>query len=305
MTSRTAEISTGDTDFRTLVRKDRRCEVLVAGWTELPDLVQQVTARWPKHHTFYREGGHYTPLLFTESLRQALALISHQVHEVPLDHRLGWERIRSWISPSVLEVPDGDTEITMLLTHPSVTRRRMGSAHVVSRVYALASGQAVGGAEVHWSAYPPAIYNRLRGRYASAPEAFARALPLAPPVSPALVGRRDPANVVLSPAGRPGHWQLRVDTGNGVLFDHPHDHVPGMVLLEAAAQAAQACLPGPVRTTAFDTQFVRYVELDQPCYITADPGPADADGRTVVQVNAVQRDNPVLTTTVTTEPSPG
>ncbi|MFI1993768.1 ScbA/BarX family gamma-butyrolactone biosynthesis protein [Actinoplanes sp. NPDC020271] len=301
MTSRTAEIST---DIRSLVRKDRPGEVLVAGWTELPGLVQQVNVRWPKHHTFYREGSHYTPLLFTESLRQALALVSNQVHQIPLGHRLGWEQIRSWIVPSLLEVQDCDTEIIMVVSHPSVTRRRMGSAHLVSHVYALKSGQAVGGAELHWSAYPPAIYNRLRGQYASAPEAFARALPLTPPVSPALVGRRDPANVVLSPTERPGHWQLRVDTGNGVLFDHPHDHVPGMVLLEAAAQAAQACLPGPVLTSAFDTQFVRYVELDQPCYITAVPGLADADGRTVVQVNAVQRGNSVLTTTVTTESSP-
>jgi 2-oxo-3-(phosphooxy)propyl 3-oxoalkanoate synthase len=301
MTKSTAALPPDATDIRTLVRKDQSDEALVVDWGELPDAGQQVTVRWPANHSFYCEEDRYTPLLFTESLRQALALLSHRVHEIPLGHRLGWERIRSWICPAVLNLPDDGKEVTLQVTHPTVTRRRMGSVYLVSRIDASTSGRSVGGAEVHYSAHPPAIYDRLRGPYASAKESFSRAIPLTSPVPPTLVGRRDPRTVVLSPTNRPLHWQLRVDTSHSVLFDHPHDHVPGMVLLEAAAQAAQASLPTRVTTTGFDTEFFRYVELDHPCHLTANPGPMDERGRTTVQITATQQDKPVLSTSVTTE----
>ncbi|WP_260845011.1 AfsA-related hotdog domain-containing protein [Streptomyces sp. SLBN-31] len=51
-----------------------------------------------------------------------------------------------------------------------------------------------------------------------------------------------PTDVVLSPLGQPHRWQLRVDTRHPVLFDHIVDHVPGMLLIEAARQAATATL---------------------------------------------------------------
>ncbi|MEV8378745.1 ScbA/BarX family gamma-butyrolactone biosynthesis protein [Kribbella sp. NPDC056861] len=301
MTNSTAAPPPGTAEIRTLVRKDQLDEALVVDWGELPELGQRVTVRWPAKHTFYCEEDRYTPLLFTESLRQALALLSHRVHEIPLGHRLGWERIRSWICPATLDLPADGKEVTLEVTHPAITRRRMGSVFLVSRIEASTSGRPVGGAEVHYSAHPPAIYDRLRGPYASAKESFSRAIPLTSPVSPTLVGRQDPRNVVLSPTDRALRWQLRVDTSHSVLFDHPHDHVPGMVLLEAAAQAAQAALPIRVTTTGFDTEFFRYVEFDQPCHLTANPGPMDERGRTTVQITATQQDKPVLNTLVTTE----
>ncbi|MFF1823808.1 ScbA/BarX family gamma-butyrolactone biosynthesis protein [Kribbella sp. NPDC058245] len=285
--------------IQTLVRKDKSEEALVTQWRELPDLVQEVVATWPQSHAFYTEGDHFTPLLFTESLRQALALLSHRVHSIPLGHRLGWEQISSWILPTALDVQGSARKVTLLVSHPSVTRRRMGSVYLVSRIDAVSDGRRIGGAEVRYSAHPPAIYDRLRGPYSSAKDAFSKAIALTPPVDPALVGRSSTRNVVLTPLDQPLSWQLRVDTTHSVLFDHPHDHVPGMVLLEAAAQAAQASLPTPVATTRFDTQFLRYVEFDQPCTVTADPAP---DG--VVHVTVTQSGTPVFTSAVTTEPWP-
>ncbi|GAA0598558.1 hypothetical protein HPO96_21265 [Kribbella sandramycini] len=288
-------------NIQTLVRKEKSDEALVLDWRALPDLVQQVTVRWPQQHSFYTEGDRYTPLLFTETLRQALALLSHDVHEIPLGHRLGWERIRSWINAKALAVGDADV-VTLQVSHPSVTRRRLGSTYLVSRIDALIGNLHAGGAEVHYSAHPPAIYNRLRGPYADAKDAFQRAIPVPAAVPAALVGRGDTGNVVLSPTEDAHTWQLRVDTTHRVLFDHPHDHIPGMVLLEAAAQAAQACLPVPVTTTGFDTQFFRYVEFDQPCFFTAEPGPPTPQGRSVVQIHATQSGHPVCTAAISTEP---
>jgi hypothetical protein len=76
-------------------------------------------------------------------------------------------------------------------------------------------------------------------------------------------------DVVLSPVGEPDRWQLRVDTRHPVLFDHMVDHVPGMLLLEAARQAAAATLGHACLPLAVASEFLRYVELDAPCAIEA------------------------------------
>ncbi|MFJ5552133.1 ScbA/BarX family gamma-butyrolactone biosynthesis protein [Streptomyces sp. NPDC093225] len=303
-----------------LVRKSRRHEALVSGWSEVSDTTRRVTVRWPRDHAFYTVDGRYSPLLFTESLRQALALLTHDVHHVPLGHRLGWEHVHATVDPATLAIdadPGTGTRagagagtgvgahadaVTLLITDLSVRRRRMGSVHLASRIHAWRAGRPVGTAELAYSTHPPAVYDRLRGPYAHAGQAFARALPLTPPVAAHRVGRSHDRDVVLSPTDTPYRWQLRVDVSHGVLFDHPHDHVPGMVLLEAAVQAAHACADGPVVAVAFETEFHRYVEFDRPCLLVAEPALPDTAGRARVRVCATQDGRPVFSATVSTLP---
>ncbi|MFE2167006.1 ScbA/BarX family gamma-butyrolactone biosynthesis protein [Streptomyces sp. NPDC059447] len=291
-----------DTGLKRLVRKADPSEVLVKDWREVGDSEHVVTVNWPAEHAFYRpEPGSYTSLLFTESLRQGLALLSHTAFGIPLDHRLGWERFRSPVTPAALRATGEDALLDMRITHSEITRRRMGTTFLTARVEATRDGRHAGSAEVRYVAHPGPIYDRLRGNHADAEAAFARALPPAPAVSPELVGRTRAQDVTLSATDRPGHWQLRVDTSNTVLFDHPHDHVPGMVLLEAFAQAAQAvAAPRRVSPMNFDTTFHRYVELDQPCWITAEPVT-----RYDARLSAVQNGEVVASGIVTSAPHMG
>lgn len=97
------------------------------------------------------------------------------------------------------------------------------------------------------------------------------ASPAGPPVDPHRVDRTSPDDVVLSPVagGRPGRWMLRVDPAHPVLFDHAVDHAPGMLLLEAARQAAHAVGGGSSTVFGMRTHFARYVELDAPAVVVA------------------------------------
>lgn len=54
-------------------------------------------------------------------------------------------------------------------------------------------------------------------------------------------------------------------------FDHPSDHVPGMVLLEAARQAA--CLAGasPGRLNGCHMQALRFTEWNAPVHVECAP----------------------------------
>lgn len=95
------------------------------------------------------------------------------------------------------------------------------------------------------------------------------------PLDPSLVGRRDPRNVVIgwlddtSDAARK-RFALITDQRHPYFFDHPYDHVPAPLLLEAIRQTAivaahsSGVLDSPVAAvTGAHVEFTGYAELDR------------------------------------------
>ncbi|MFH0245732.1 ScbA/BarX family gamma-butyrolactone biosynthesis protein [Streptomyces sp. HK10] len=291
------------TDLGRCVGKTDPAEVLVTGWLPNHDGTYAVTTHWPRVHRFYTLTPEtHGPHLFTESVRQALALLTHAAFDIPVGYRLGWERFTSTVAPDALRTGADTAALRLVVAYEPVTRRRSGTARLSASVTAALGETLLGSAQVRYTACPPAIYDRLRGRYADAGRACARALPVPSPVEPSLTGRRRPSDVVLATGDEPRTWNLRVDTGHPVLFDHPHDHVPGMVLLEACGQAAVSATR-PHRTTpvAFDTAFSHYVELDRPCRILAEDTASADRGRDLhhVRVTGSQDGRQAFSATVT------
>ncbi|MGH4033364.1 ScbA/BarX family gamma-butyrolactone biosynthesis protein [Actinomycetota bacterium Odt1-20B] len=285
------------------VGKKDAAEVLPTSWREAGHGAFTVTVQWPEEHAFYVEDGSYRPLLVTESQRQAVILLSHVVHDVPIGHRLSWGGVQCTVNPDALWVGAGPADVELTVTPVSVKRRRGGSVMFVSRVTAVRDGQFLGSGEFQFGTHPPAIYDRLRGSYADARAAFARALAPTPPVMPLLVGRTSAKDVVLSATDTANQWLYRIDTTHTVLYDHPHDHIPGMALLEAVDQIARTT-PGGAGPFAYDTTFHQYVEFDRPCLLRVEPALPDEVGRSRLLVHAFQSDRPVLSCMVTTAAGP-
>lgn len=287
-----------------LVRKTDASEVLITTWHGISDNKHVATIQWPPHHPFYTtQQEAHSPLLFTESTRQALALLSHTEFGIPLEHRLGWDHATCSTTPHGLRTTRTPAEIQLHITHTSIERRRRGCARLEAEIHATRDGTPVGTARIKYTAYPEAIYRRLRGHHASAEEASARALPPGPPMPPTQVGRERPHDVVLTPTPHPNLWLLRTDLTHPTLFDHPHDHIPGMVLLEAFSQAAHSLrTPQPIHphaSTSFHATFNHYTELDQPCLIKAHtPTP------TTIQLTATQASTTTATAHINIPPSP-
>jgi hypothetical protein len=130
-------------------------------------------------------------------------------------------------------------------------------------------GQDVGTATGHAAVFPPAAYSRARWgergpRMVGTPRC-------SDPVLSGLVGHLDDAHVVLGPQVARNEWELRVDTAHPVLFDHPCDHVPGMLLLEALRQGACARLGLPdAHLESLGVTFHRFAELDERATIRLD-----------------------------------
>lgn len=95
------------------------------------------------------------------------------------------------------------------------------------------------------------------------------------PLDPALLGRYDERNVVIGEAVD-GRFPILVDQRHPSFFDHPLDHVPGPLILEAYRQAGlvtayrAGALPSPAAAlTRCHVSFADYAEFEAPVECSA------------------------------------
>ncbi|MEU4169253.1 AfsA-related hotdog domain-containing protein [Streptomyces sp. NPDC026665] len=123
-------------------------------------------------------------------------------------------------------------------------------------------------------------------------------------MTPASVNRRTPADVVLTPTDQPHQWLLTPNLDHPTLFDHAGDHIPGMVLIEAAHQAAYNTANTPHYTpTHTTTHFHHYTELDQPCTIHTTHH-THHNNHTTTEITGTQNNQTTFTTTITATTTP-
>ncbi|MFE0178742.1 ScbA/BarX family gamma-butyrolactone biosynthesis protein [Streptomyces sp. NPDC059002] len=251
-----------------------------------------VAVRLPHDHPFFApvRGGH-DPLLIAETLRQAVALVSHAAYDVPLDHAFSLTSLRYDCVPDRLDVGDWPVAVDVELICAPVGRRRGGLTQLDVELAIRHAGHVVATGEIAVRIITAAAYRRLRGEMTG--HTYAR--PAAPPVPAALVGRADTGDVLLAATAHPHSWELRVDTSHPTLFQGPKDHVPGMVLLEAARQAAQATSePESFIPYACDVSFDNYAEFGVPCLIEARPLPDLSASGAAVRVTGHQEGRAVF-----------
>jgi 2-oxo-3-(phosphooxy)propyl 3-oxoalkanoate synthase len=286
-----------------LVHRASVAEVMLTDWARRSEDHFTLAAQWPRGHNFFTTiDGCHDPLIAAETIRQAGVLLAHTEYAVPFGHHFLVSDLNVTAHPAHLRV--GTTPATLELdVHVHDVKERRGEVtglRIEVTVHRDGHRAATGGGTL--TCIPPKIYQRLR---AGRGPASTPVLPLTAPEPPQRVGRMSPTDVVLSPLGEPGRWQLRVDTRHPVLFDHPLDHVPGMLLIEAARQATTATLGHTSLPLTVTSQFLRYTELDTPTTIRATPTPGtdlDPAGTRTVLVTATQEEETLFRCTLTTAP---
>ncbi|MEU9701235.1 ScbA/BarX family gamma-butyrolactone biosynthesis protein [Streptomyces sp. NPDC047981] len=256
--------------------------VVVTGWTRRDDALYSLTAQWPTPTV----EGSYDPRILAQTIRQSGLVIVHAEYGIPLTHQTLLYDFNYTVHPdfrvSPTEPPALDVEVRVTET------RRSGRVISALRmdIHLLKDGVTVARADTEFGWASPAAYRRLRGENFTVDWGN---WPVPPPVEPHTVGRTDPADVFLAAGDRPGRWQLRNDVDNTLLFDHPVDHVPGLVLIEAAYQAAYAAAaPARFEPTDLASGYERYVEFDEPCWLETELIPFPASGRLTVRVTGSQ-----------------
>ncbi|MFE3071889.1 ScbA/BarX family gamma-butyrolactone biosynthesis protein [Streptomyces sp. NPDC059247] len=268
-----------------------------------------VGAQLPRNHALFRpEGaGRADFMLLVEVVRQAGIFLSHRYHDVPLGHHFIFKALSLHIAdPAALGVGGGPLGIVLDVKAvtpegPRNPRRFDARFDMVIEVGGRECARASAGVTV----IDGVRYARIRQRGRAA-----RPIGTGPAGTPA-GGYGDgrgvlcpvPGTVPVPGTGAAGtrEWRLHVDPAHPGYFEHPSDHVPGMLILEAFRQAALlACRPGgsvgvpgagpevfPDSATgalvSMDTEFRAFGELSAP--VTVDATPA-GDGR--VRLSATQ-----------------
>jgi hypothetical protein len=206
------------------------------------------------------------------------------------------------VRPRHLRVGYEPATLSIDVTCTQIERRGGNLARLRLEAVFRRDGDVVATGGGSFSCLAPQVYRRVRGARVLARDC--RRLAPISAAAPRSVGRVSPMDVVLSPTGEHNRWLLRTDTRHPVLFEHAVDHVPGMVLIEAARQATASALGRPrYLPLGITGEFTRYTELATPCAIQARrlPGAAPA-GQETVLVTAVQDGAQVFACTVTAGP---
>ncbi|MEU9314931.1 ScbA/BarX family gamma-butyrolactone biosynthesis protein [Streptomyces sp. NPDC048295] len=284
-----------------LVHRSTVAEVMLTDWDRVDDTHFVMSAEWPRGHSFFTPvaDGYHDPLIGCETVRQIGILLGHAEFGVPFGHQfLVWD-LDLAVRPQHLRVGCGPASLSIDVHCTEINRRGSNLSGLRFEAVFRRDGNIVATGGGSFSCMAPAVYRRVRGE--RIPGGNWDQLPLISPAAPQSVGRVSPMDVVLSPTNEQNLWQLLPDTRHPVLFEHAVDHVPGMVLVEAARQATAAALGRPsYLPLAIANEFKRYVELDSPCMIEASLLPnTSPEGEQSVLVTARQGGSLVFNSTVT------
>ncbi|WP_326568621.1 AfsA-related hotdog domain-containing protein [Amycolatopsis rhabdoformis] len=286
------ELGYDQTVPRGLVHRWSLSEVFLTGYAGIDGTVFACAAQLPLSHSYFRDHPEqrewYDPLNVLEAARQAVTYAAHVNQGVPRDTTF---MVTAWsleiIDAAALACAErpGELRIDGTVTD---RRERGGSVRLLAFAMDLSlGGQRLGRLTMDVGCTPTDQYHLLRRmqRGTEVPTAFGLPAEAAgTPVPPHEVGRLDPVNAVLDDVVRAGDELTAVLSprtfANRSMYDHPYDHVPAMVLSEAARQCAlllSADGTWPRRVLRLDGQFRKFAELDAPVTLAAAPaGPARA-----------------------------
>jgi hypothetical protein len=268
---------------RNLVHRAALAEVLLTDVVRLEGERFNLGVQWPRAHTFYGTdaGGRHDPMLIAECIRQSGLLLSHIGFEVPHGTQFVFRDLDFHIeSEAAMLVGAVPTNLDVIVTCTELRRRDegLGGMRVNLELYRDGDLAAAGSGAV--ACVSPADYPAMRWRGGESRTHLPVAEP-PPSAPPASVARWSEDDVVLGTTGEedPGWWSVRVLTDHAVLFDHPLDHIPGMLELEAFRQAAMASAGVPAHgapplLSELRIKCLRYGDLDRLAHCMAEPDEA-------------------------------
>ncbi len=241
---------------REVVHRSAIAEVFITDGVRTGEGTFAVGAQWPRDHALYHpdENGLIDPLLFAETLRQIHFYAAHTYFGVPVGrHFVGQDVDFEITDPAALRVGPAPLHVVLEGEWTWEARRTAGARVEVTL---LVDGRPCGRGSTRGLMVDDRRYRLLRGKPApgahSVPEMSWSGTELA---QPQRVGRLRMKDCVLE-RDRPGEdWRLRIDRDHAVLFDHPTDHVPLMVMLEGCRQLGHLALHEEYRDPFDDAAF--------------------------------------------------
>jgi nucleoside diphosphate kinase len=278
---------------RHLVHKAGIDEVLVTDSAQVASDTFALAGELPLTHCYFNDlptaGARFDLMAVLELCRQAGYVVTHRHLGVPTDRPFLLRGLGVELAPDIVfaDQPDRLRVATSFEVERLYESSRPGLSGRLT--FTTPDGRPVGTATLSCSWGPAAAYARMRAAARAAHGLGPRTGPppaVRSPLTPATgVGRTAPRNVLLAGGGDgfvggdggfaavDGGFaaDLAIDVAYRGVFDHATDHVPGMLLIEAARQAALRAVAGgtarpahALALSALDASFDAVAELDLP-----------------------------------------
>ncbi|MFD3420924.1 ScbA/BarX family gamma-butyrolactone biosynthesis protein [Streptomyces decoyicus] len=279
---------------RVKVHREAVCEVFLTDSAQVGPDSFLVGAQLPRVHSFYSDfllaPRHYDPLLLAEVCRQSSILLAHEYFGVALNRKF----ILNYSNLRVIDRPGlrvGETPGKSVVD-ATITDRKFRGTEIVGFAAAMrvdVDGRSVATVDIAIQWMPGSAWDKLRERgRAQLSLSPGRTLRTPRPADPSVVGRLDPANVVIGTPRADGAGftgDVVVDQSHAALFDHPLDHIPGVLLLEAFRQMAIASAhdhfgfaPQRLAVESCRVEFSRFGEFELPTVCRAEAPVLEAGG---------------------------
>jgi 2-oxo-3-(phosphooxy)propyl 3-oxoalkanoate synthase len=249
----------------------------------------------PTVHPFFTAGSR-TPrediLFYTELGRQASLAVTHAFLNVSLEDVFIFEKSEAAVTEAIWRSPlqSHSDSVAIEIKVKEILRRKNVVSRIVADHFMFLDDAPIFHGTGTWTIQSAALFKRLRRTSlgGSSPDAAETPTPVAAYTS---LSQPTPINMVIS---APEFLEDRnavvasliVDRTHPYFFDHPCDHVPGMLLLEGCAQLALAALAqsgvgraARAAITGYAIDFAQFVECSLPTTLTARWSPADPAGR--------------------------
>ena len=275
-------------------------EVLITGARALGGDRFLVGARWrPNHRPFAPgDGGRHNPLLIAESIRQACIHLGVRFFDVPLGTHFVIRELHFDLDPPAAPEAKGEATDVLLVVQADKVRRDATTGQVeamaLSATY-LADGRPFAGSGGSARLFDDTGYATLRAgtRTPQVPQTAQDAQgsdasqvsreALAATGAPLLRPRPEQVGVIRAEdvaLGRSngGDWSVSAaDPRHPFFYDHAVDHLPGMLMLEAARQFAVLQLnDAELRLTSVQLRPLLFAEALSPARFAA-PATASAE----------------------------
>ncbi len=300
-----AQLSLTQTVPRELAHRKALGEVFVADSAELGSDEFLVAIQIPRAHSlwFDRRAPYHDALALVEASRQGSFVLMHRHLGVPIGLPFTLHRVDFQVIDLEAFRDDYATPLEAIY-HARLHDRQVRGDVLIGmtlRADLVITGAPAATLSGEIAFLPQREYDAMRAvQRARLPDARARQ-PLRR-VDPARVGRIDSRNVVVGETDGPprdngeAFYPLVVDERHPSFYDHPQDHVPGPLLIEAYRQAAiltaqsAGALPSPVAAVMrCDATFGEFCEPEAPAMCSA-AVMATSDGRVSLSVGLHQFD---------------
>lgn len=227
-------LRTWQTVDRRLVHKKAIADVFLTDSRVLADSEFLIAAQWPRRHWYFGDpAARLEPLLISETLRQVCLYVAFAHLGIPVGAHVLIEQFS--VRQSMHRLPSRDPAVVFIEVEVETDRAPHTPRRLVLRTVFRHGDRVVASASGAARAIPPDTFTRLRERRSTTGE------------------RR-----------QPGGHRLRIDLSHPVYFDHPTDHVPGLMLVDYALRAPRAANLSGWHAEQFSANFQEFVELDAP-----------------------------------------